>query len=118
MGQTRRHFLKTTAVRAGAAASTLSFHMVSRGQTKKLIVWWNRGYYKEEDEAVLKIAEDFRKTKNVDVDVSFTIQEDSRDKAITALNARRVPDVAYSFYNDWEIMPRYAWDGQLVETTD
>jgi hypothetical protein len=44
MGQTRRQFLKTTAVGAGAAASTISFPMVSRGQTKKLVVWWNRGY--------------------------------------------------------------------------
>ena len=33
-------------------------------------------YYKEEDEAMLKIAEDFRKEKNVDLDISFTIQED------------------------------------------
>ena len=49
MGHTRRQFLKTTALGAGAAASTISFPMVSRGQTKKLVVWWNRGYYKEEE---------------------------------------------------------------------
>jgi len=91
MGQTRRQFLKTTAVGAGAAASTISFPMVSRGQTKKLVVWWNRGYYKEEDESMLKIAEDFRKQKNVDLDISFTIQEDLRNKIISALTARRGP---------------------------
>ena len=118
MGQTRRQFLKTTAVGAGAAASTISFPMVSRGQTKKLVVWWNRGYYKEEDESMLKIAEEFRKAKNVDLDISFTIQEDLRNKIISALTARRGPDVAFCFYNDWEIMPKYAWEGQLVETTD
>jgi multiple sugar transport system substrate-binding protein len=118
MGQTRRQFLTTTAVGAGAAASTLAFPMVSRGQTKKLVVWWNRGYYKEEDEAMLKIAEEFRKAKNVDLDISFTIQEDLRNKIISALTARRGPDVAFCFYNDWEIMPKYAWEGQLVETSD
>ena len=89
MGQTRRQFLKTTAVGAGAAASTISFPMVSRGQTKKLVVWWNRGYYKEEDESMLKIAEEFRKAKNVDLDISFTIQEDLRNKIISALTARQ-----------------------------
>jgi multiple sugar transport system substrate-binding protein len=117
MGRTRRDFLKTSAIGAGAAAA-LTFPMVSRAQAEKLTVWWDRSYYKEEDEALLKIAEDFRKTRNVDVDISFTIQEDSRDKIISALTARRGPDVAYSYYNDWEAMPRFAWEGQLVETTD
>src|SRR5215467_11280967 len=70
MGQTRRQFLKATAVGAGAAASTFGFPMVSRGQTKKLVVGWNRGYYKEEDEAMLKIADEFRKAKQVDLDIS------------------------------------------------
>jgi len=118
MGQTRRQFLTSTAVGAGAAASALAFPMVSRGQTKKLVVWWNRGYYKEEDEAMLKIADEFRKAKQVDLDISFTIQEELRNKIISALTARRGPDVAFCFYNDWEIMPKYAWEGQLVETSD
>jgi len=118
MGRTRRDFLKTSAIGTAVAAGGLTFPTILRAQARKLTVWWDRSYYKEEDEAVLRIAEDFQKTRNVDVDVSFTIQEDSRDKIITALNARRGPDVAYSFYNDWEIMPRYAWDGQLVDTTD
>jgi multiple sugar transport system substrate-binding protein len=118
MGRTRRDFLKTTAIGAGAAAGVLNFPMVSRAQAKKLTVWWQRSYYKEEDEALLKIAEEFRKTKNADVDISFIIQEDSRDQIISALTARRGPDVAYSFYNDWEVMPKFAWEGQLVETTE
>ena len=118
MGRTRRDFLKTSAIGAGAAAGILTFPMVSRAQAKKLTVWWDRSYYKEEDEAMLKIAEDFRKTKNVDLDISFTIQEDSRNKTLSALAAHRGPDVAYYVFNDWEVMPKYAWEGQLVETTD
>jgi len=93
MPQTRREFLKTSAVGAGAATGSLAFPMVSRAQQKKLTVWWNRGYYKEEDEAMLKIAEDFRKAKNVDLDISFTIQEDLLKKIISAMTARRCPDV-------------------------
>jgi multiple sugar transport system substrate-binding protein len=118
MRQTRREFLKTGAIGTAAAAGPLAFPMVSRGQQKKLTVWWNRGYYKEEDEAMLKIAEDFRKAKNVDLDISFTIQEDLLKKIISAFTARRGPDVAFCFYNDWEVVPKYAWEGKLVETTD
>jgi multiple sugar transport system substrate-binding protein len=117
MAHSRREFLKTAAS-AAAASGTLGFPMVSRAQQKKLTVWWNRGYYKEEDEAMLKIAEDFRKAKNVDLDISFTIQEDLLKKIISAMTARRCPDVAFCFYNDWEVIPKYGWEGKLVETTD
>jgi anaerobic selenocysteine-containing dehydrogenase len=43
MSHTRREFLKTSAVGAGAAAGALGFPMVTRAQQKKLTVWWNRG---------------------------------------------------------------------------
>src|SRR6266508_3385803 len=115
MTHTRREFLKVGTVGAGALSGALAFPAVTRAQQKKLTVWWNRGYYKEEDEAMLKIAEDFKRAKNVDLDISFTIQEDLRNKIISALTARRGPDVAFCFYNDWESMPKYAWEGQLVE---
>jgi multiple sugar transport system substrate-binding protein len=118
MGRSRRDFLKAGAIGAGAAAGVLNFPTVSRAQAKKLTVWWDRSYSREEDEALLRIAEDFRKAKNVDVNISFTIQEDSRNKTISALKARHGPDVAYYVFNDWEVMPRFAWEGQLVETTD
>ncbi|HXA98786.1 MAG TPA: ABC transporter substrate-binding protein, partial [Candidatus Dormibacteraeota bacterium] len=117
MTHTRREFLKTAAG-AAAASGTLGFPMVSRAQQKKLTVWWNRGYYKEEDEAMLKIADEFRKAKNVDLDISFTIQEDLLKKIHSALTARRGPDVAFCFYNDWEVIPKYAWEGKLVDTSD
>src|SRR5437660_1200324 len=39
MGRTRRDFLKTSAIGAGAAAGILTFPMVSRAQAKKLTVW-------------------------------------------------------------------------------
>jgi len=119
MRQTRRRFLKIGAFATGSTTvGTLPFAMTSRAQTNKLTVWWDRSYYKEEDEAMLKIAEEFRRTKNVDVDLSFTIQEDTRARTISALTARRGPDVVYYVFNDWEVMPKFAWDGQLVETTD
>ena len=118
MAQSRRAFLKTTAAAAGTLSGSIGFPMVSRAQAKTVVVWWNRGYYKEEDEAMIKIAQDFEKAKGVKVDISFTIQEDLLKKIIAAIQARRVPDVAFCFYNDWEVMPNNAWTDKLTETTD
>jgi multiple sugar transport system substrate-binding protein len=120
MSQTRREFLKTTAAgaAAGAVSGSLGFPMVSRAQGRKVTVWWNRGYYKEEDEAMIKIGKEFEKAKNIELDISFTIQEDLLKKEIAALTTNRVPDVAFCFYNDWEVIPKYGWENKLADCSD
>lgn len=84
----------------------------------KLVVWWNKGYYKEEDEGMQKIAAEFGKQNNVDIEITFTIQDDLGPKIISALIARRVPDVAFCFFTDWQIAPKFAWEGQLADVSD
>src|SRR6266513_812404 len=90
MGQTRRTFLKTTAV--GAAASALGIPATPHAADAKLTVWWNKGYYPEEDAAMQKIT--------------------------ASLIAHRVPDVAFCFYNDWQVVPKFGWDNQLTDVSD
>src|SRR5512137_510632 len=92
--------------------------LVAAADKPKLTVWWNKGYYKEEDEGFKKVAEDFARDNNVDVDLTFTIQDDLGPKIISALIARRVPDVAFCFFTDWQISPKFAWDGKLSDVTD
>ncbi len=62
---------------------------------EKLVVWWNKGYYPEEDAAMQKIVKEFEAKHKVEVDLSFTAQEDLLKKINAALIARRVPDVAF-----------------------
>ncbi len=85
---------------------------------EKLVVWWNKGYYPEEDTAMQKIVKDFEAQKKVEVELSFTPQEDLHKKITAALIARRVPDVAFCFFNDWQVVPKYGWSGQLTDVSD
>ena len=50
-----------------------------------------------------------------EVELSFTAQEDLLKKITAALIARRVPDVAFCFYNDWQVVPKYGWSDQLAD---
>src|SRR5438309_11008142 len=84
----------------------------------KLVVWWNKGYYPEEDAAMQKIVKEFEATHKAEVDLSFTAQEDLLKKITAALIAHRVPDVAFCFFNDWQVVPKYAWSGQLADCSD
>lgn len=116
MRQSRREFLKTTAAGAGAAAIA---GLPSRASAQtKLVVWWNKGYYPEEDAAMQKIVKEFEAKQKLDVDLSFTAQEDLLKKITAALIARRVPDVAFCFYNDWQVVPKYGWDDKLADCSD
>lgn len=85
---------------------------------EKLVVWWNKGYYPEEDAAMQKIAKEFEATHKVEVELSFAAQEDMHKKITAALIARRVPDVAFGFFNDWQVIPKYGWSGQLADVSD
>src|SRR5919198_4971120 len=116
MPQTRRSFLKATAF--AGTASLAGFPLVARAQGGKLVVWWNKGYYPEEDAAMQKIVADFQNKAKVEVDLSFTAQEDLLKKINAALIAHRVPDVAFCFFNDWQVVPKYGWTGQLADCSD
>ena len=91
MHQTRRQFLKATTLATGATAVG-GFPLVARAQGPKLVVWWNKGYYPEEDAAMQKIVKEFENRAKVEVDLSFTAQEDLLKKINAALIAHRVPD--------------------------
>ena len=116
MTQSRREFLKTTTT-VGAAAGVFGFPMVARAQSK-LVVWWNKGYYPEEDAAMQKIAKEFEGKAKVSLDLSFTAQEDLLKKIQAGFIARRLPDVAFCFFNDWQVIPKYSWDDRLVDCSD
>lgn len=106
------------------AALCLALALIGPGLTgtaaagEKLVVWWNKGYYPEEDAAMQKIVKDFEAKQKVEVDLSFTAQEDLLKKITAALIARRVPDVAFCFFNDWQVVPKYGWDDQLADVSD
>lgn len=118
MDRTRRELLATAAAGAVVLSGALGLPAVSRAQSRRLLVWWNRGYYREEDEAVLRTAQAFGKARNVDVDISFTPSEDLPNRLAGALAAGRVPDVAFCSDGDREVLPSSAWQGKLLETTD
>jgi multiple sugar transport system substrate-binding protein len=117
MGQSRREFLKSAAIGAGATG-VVGFPAVARAQGGKVVVWWNKGYYPEEDIAMQKIVKEFEAKHKVEVDLSFTAQEDLLKKITAALIARRTPDVAFCFYNDWQVVPKYGWDDKLADVSD
>lgn len=83
-----------------------------------LVIWWNKSYYQEEDDKFDEIVKSFEEAKGIDVDYSLFINEDAPVKALAALSAGDVPDLAFGFLFDLQHTSRWAYEGKLVDVSD
>jgi multiple sugar transport system substrate-binding protein len=83
-----------------------------------LTVWWNKGYYQEEDQAVKQFVQEWEKKTGNKVKLSFYSTEDLPVKLVAAISTGNVPDVAYGDQNDFFLTPEQAWKGTLVDLSD
>lgn len=80
-----------------------------------LEIWWNKGYYPEEDQAMKEIVADWEKKTGNSANISFLTTEAGPKKVISALAARRPPDLAFNHQFDWQHTPRWAFAGDVLE---
>jgi len=82
-----------------------------------LVVWWEKGFYAEEDEAVAEIIAAFKQGSGREVELAFYSQAELPGKIVAALEAGQPPDFAFgtriSFY-----VSKWALDNRLVDLTD
>ncbi len=101
---------------AGAAALAIAFSTVPGFAQEKLAVWWVKGFYKAEDEALFAAITKFEARTGVKVDLSQYAAEDMIPKTVAALDAGSPPDIAYSY--DVRIAAKWAFDGKLEDISD
>lgn len=105
-----------TALRAELAmARPLARRQDSGGN---VVVWWNKSYYPEEDEALEAVVAKWEEESGNTVELSYFTTEDLPKKILSAVAAGNPPDVAFAHLNDWQINPRLAWNGQLEDVSD
>jgi multiple sugar transport system substrate-binding protein len=82
-----------------------------------LVVWWNEGYSAEEDEAVREIIAAFEQDAGKQVELLFHPEQELPDRLVTAVEAGRPPDFAFSIVNTRHD-EQWAYGGRLVDLTD
>lgn len=97
------------------AAGLLSATTAAFAQ-QKLNVWWVKGFYKAEDEALFDAIKKFEaKHKDIKVELSQYPVQDTIPKTVAALDAGTPPDVAYSDVYDFQVTAKWAYDGKLED---
>jgi multiple sugar transport system substrate-binding protein len=85
---------------------------------EKLTVWWVKGFYKSEDDALFEAIKKFEAKTGVKVDLSQYPVQDMIPKTVAALDAGTPPDVAYADVYDFQVTGKWAYDGKLEDISD
>jgi multiple sugar transport system substrate-binding protein len=85
---------------------------------EKLTVWWVKGFYKAEDDALFAAIRKFEeKNKGIKVELSQYPVQDMIPKTVSALDSGSPPDVAYADVYDFQVTAKWAHDGKLEDIT-
>jgi hypothetical protein len=82
-----------------------------------LVVWWEQGFYPEEDKAVEETIAAFEHKTAKHVELVFHEQADLPDKVQAAIEAGQPPDFLFGLQIDPRVDP-WAYDDRLVDLTD
>src|SRR6202162_5192711 len=85
---------------------------------EKITVWWVKGFYKSEDDALLEAIKKFEAKTGIKVELSQYAIQDMISKTVAALDSGTVPDVAYSDSYDVQAGGKWAFEGKLEDLSD
>src|SRR5258708_4074028 len=84
-------------------------------QEKQISVWWVKGFYKSEDDALYEAIKKFEAKTGIKVDLSQYAVQDMIPKTVSALDAGTPPDIAYGDSYDFQVAGKWAYDGKLED---
>src|SRR5258706_4143787 len=83
---------------------------------EKLTVWWVKGFYKSEDDALFEAIRKFEALhKDLKIELSQYPIQDMIPKTVSALDSGSLPDVAYADVYDFQVTGKWAFDRKLED---
>ncbi len=104
---------------ATAACVTTALMASGTAQAQeKLTVWWGKGFYKAEDDALFAAIKKFEaKNPKIKIDLSLYAPQEMIPKSVAAMDAGNPPDVAYGDVYDFQVTAKWAYDGKLEDVS-
>jgi multiple sugar transport system substrate-binding protein len=84
----------------------------------KLTVWWVKGFYKSEDDALFEAVKKYEQKSGIKVELSQYAVQDMIPKTVSALDSGTPPDVAYADVYDFQVAGKWAFEGKLEDISD
>src|SRR5437870_12496246 len=110
----RQSMKKIVAAVVTACLAAFAGHALAQ---EKVTVWWTKGFYKSEDDALFDAIKKYEAKTGAKVDLSQYAPQDIIPKTVSALDAGTPPDVAYGDVYDFQVGGKWAFDGKLEDIT-
>src|SRR5882724_7852559 len=109
--------LKKTAVALATGIAMLLGATTAQAQ-QKITVWWVKGFYKSEDDALYEAIKKYEAKTGIKVELSQYPIQDMIPKTVSAMDSGSPPDVAYGDVYDFQVAGKWAFDGKLEDLSD
>jgi multiple sugar transport system substrate-binding protein len=114
----RERDVKVRKIALFAAAAVLLFVAGPAAAQTTITVWWSKGFYKSEDDALIAAIKKFEAKTGIKVELSQYAIQDMIPKTVAALDSGTVPDVAFSDSYDVQAQGKWAYEGRLEDLSD
>jgi len=101
----------------GALAGAAMLATAPAWAQEKVTVWWEKGFYKAEDDALFAMIKKFEEKTKIKVDLSFYGTQEMIPKSVAALEANNPPDVAFGNVFDFQATGKWAFEGKLEDVS-
>src|SRR5689334_3423919 len=103
---------------AGAVAVAFLLSSAPASAQDKLTVFWGKGFYKAEDDALFAAVKKFEEKTKIKIDISQYSPQDMIPKTVAAMDSGTPPDVAYGDVFDFQVAGKWAFEGKLEDISD
>jgi multiple sugar transport system substrate-binding protein len=97
------------------AVACLMLGVTHAAAQEKLTVWWVKGFYKSEDDAMLEAIKKFEQKTGVKIELSQYSITDMITKTVSALDSGSPPDLVHSDIFDFQVYGKWALEGRLED---
>ena len=85
---------------------------------EKLTVWWGKGFYKAEDDALFAAIKQFEtKYPKIKIDLALYAPQEMIPKTVAAMDSGIPPDVSYGDVYDFQVTSKWAYEGKLEDVS-
>ncbi len=84
---------------------------------EKLTIWWEKGFYKAEDDALFAVIKKFEERTKIKVDLSLYATQEVIPKTVAALDSNNPPDIGFGNVLDFQVTAKWAYDGRLEDVS-
>jgi multiple sugar transport system substrate-binding protein len=102
----------------GCVQSSSKSAQTSPSQPEALRIYWRRGFFPEEDQALQQVIADWERKSSIPVELSLLSPDDVLNQAVVALENGDPPDIVFAHRADYTIEPRWAMEDKLMDVSD